>query len=179
MISNTPQVSASDNSVAIYGRNNNVNQILPAVREPKRAFVSDICKVLVEKNFEGIAEYSIAENANWSKKIKYNEIIKYEMIFDEYSFAREDIEELLEGYEYRTKLIRNFKTLYIDSVFKFKEADNDFRLDWMFNRLCDIVDESCEVNDSMYIEDRNQAIYQLMFYAFTKCQILEKPPKEG
>lgn len=179
MKNNGAQVTASDQSVAIYGKKNTVNQIMARPREPKRAFVFDVCKIIVEKNFEENVKYSISDNVNWTKKIEYNEIVKYEMIFDEYSFAREDIEELLNGYENRTKLIRNFKTLYIDSVCKYPSENNDFRLDWVFESLCIIVDEASEPTNPIYIEDRNQAIYQLMFYAFTKCQILEKPPKEG
>ncbi|EPH74754.1 TPA: hypothetical protein ACGY62_001448 [Enterococcus faecalis] len=179
MKSKGTQVTARDQSIAICGDKNSINQFLTITREPKRAFVFDVCKIIVEKNFEENAEYSISSNANWSKKIEYNQIDKYELIFDEYSFAREDIEELLEGYENRTKLIRNFKTLYIDSTYKFPNENNDYRLDWVFKSLCNIVDESSEPTDALYTEDRNQAIYQLMFYAFTKCQILEKPPKKG
>lgn len=179
MKSKGPQVIATDQSIAIDGNKNTINQYLPTPREPKRAFVFNVCKIIVEKNFEENAEYSISSNVNWSKKIEYNQITKYELIFDEYSFAREDIEELLEGYENRTKLIRNFKTLYIDSTYKFPDENNDYRLDWVFESLCNIVDEASDSTNALYIEDRNQSIYQLMFYAFTKCQILEKPPKKG
>lgn len=179
MKSKGSQVTATDKAIAIGGNKNTLNQFLPMPREPKRAFVFDVCKIIVEKNFEENAEYTISSNVNWSNKIEYNQISKYELIFDEYSFAREDIEELLEGYENRTKLIRNFKTLYIDSTYKFQNENNDYRLDWVFESLCNIVDEASDPTNALYIEDRNQAIYQLMFYAFTKCQILEKPPKKG
>lgn len=172
-------LTASDGSVAIRGNNNNVSQhIVPPIREPKRAFVYEVCKLIVDKNFDENSEYSISENADWTKKIEYNKIEKYKILFEEYSFAREDIEELLNGYENRTKLIRNFKSLYINSVYNFPDANNDFRLDCVFEKLCTTVDESSILSDEIYIEDRNQSIYQLMFYAFTKCQILEIPPRK-
>ncbi|WP_407371123.1 hypothetical protein [Carnobacterium sp.] len=172
-------ISATDYSIAFSGNDNIVNQYISPVRQPKRAFIYDICKIIVEKNFDGSVEYSISDNVNWSLKIEYNEIVKYKMLFDEYSFAREDIEGLLDGYESRTILIRSFKRLYVDSVCDFPDKSNDDRLDWIFKELCKAVDEASDPMASMYIEERDQAILQLMFYAFTKCQILEKPPKKG
>lgn len=176
MIGGNDNLTSINGSVLIKGHRNNVNQILPPIREPKRSLVYEVCKMIAEKEFEETSDYSISQNVNWTRKIEHNKIEKYKILFEEYSFAREDIEELLEGYEKRTTLIKHIKTLYINSVFEIPDKDNDFKLDWVFTELCSIVDEADSCTDKIYVEDRNQAIYQLMFYSFTKCQILEIPP---
>ncbi|STD27412.1 ABC-three component system protein [Enterococcus mundtii] len=176
MIGGKYELTATDGSLLINGHKNQVTQLLPPIREPKRSLIYDVCKMIAEKDFEETSEYSIYQNINWTRKIEYNEIKKYKILFEEYSFAREDIEELLEGYEKRTTLIKHIKTLYINSIFELPDEDNDVKLDWVFTNLCTIVDEADNYTDKIYMEDRDQAIYQLMFYAFTKCQILEIPP---
>ncbi len=175
MIGGKDKLTATNGSNLISGNRSSINQYLPPIREPKRSLIYEVCKMIAEKDFEDSSEYSISQNVNWTRKIEYNDIKKYKILFEEYSFAREDIEELLEGYEKRTTLIKHIKTFYINSVFELPDENNDCKLDWVFTKLCIIVDEADGFTDKIYVEDRNQAIYQLMFYAFTKCQILEIP----
>ncbi|MBC1458504.1 hypothetical protein [Listeria newyorkensis] len=176
------EANASDGSGAILGNNNHLeitNNIIKPLSHPKRNFIFDICKLIAEADFSNVLEYSISNISGWQHKIEFNKIIKYKSIFEEYSFAREDIEELLNGFEKRTMLVRHIKTMYIHTLHDNPESSNDNRLDIVFQQMCRIVDDVNTSAEGLYLEERDEAIYQLMFYAFTKCQLLMVPSEEG
>ncbi|HFK1513852.1 hypothetical protein [Bacillus paranthracis] len=166
-----------DNGVAVVGDGNDV-KIINSIPITNRSFLYDVCCTIADANIEETAEYSISTNSEWSAKMKYNKIKKYAALFDLHSYSYGDVEEILENFEKRTTLIRHIKGIYVVFLIEQEELSKDKILDLVFDELKRIVIE-CNVSSGNLLteEQKSETIYQVMFYAFTKCQLLDPIPE--
>jgi hypothetical protein len=166
-----------DNGVAVVGNDNKI-QIINALPITNRSFLYDVCCIIADTDINETAEYSIETNSEWSAKMKYNKIKKYKALFQLHSYSYGDVEEILENFEKRTTLIRHIKGIYINFLLEYEELSKDKVLDLVFEQLIRIVKE-CNVSSGFQLseEQKSETIYQVMFYAFTKCQLLDPIPE--
>lgn len=166
-----------DDGVAVVGDNNTI-KIINSALTTNRSFLYDVCCIIADANIEGTEEYSIHTNSEWSAKMEYNKIRKYAYFFEEHSYSYGDVEDILANFEKRTVLIRHIKRIYMGFLLDNEELSKDSILDLVFEELLRIVVQ-CNVSSGYLLteEQKFETIYQIMFYAFTKCQLLAPIPK--
>lgn len=141
-----------------------------------RTRLYDFCKAFSEIDGLDEPDYSIDLPSDISEKINYNELKEFKEVFLDVSHTLEDVETVLSEIPKRGNVIRKIKGVYLNFKIEknYKNKDNLCRL--VFNELLQIVNTSIDKNE-LYMEDTYFAIQSLMYYAFTKCQILDKVPK--
>lgn len=166
-----------DNGVAVIGDGNDI-KIINSIPTTNRSFLYDVCCSIANADIEETVEYSIYTNSKWFAKMKYNKIKKYAALFELHSYSYGDVEDILAHFEKRETLIRHIKGIYIGYVMDMEEYPKDKILDLVFNNLFEIVIK-CNVSSGYLLteEQKSETIYQVMFYAFTKCQLLEPVPE--
>ncbi|SFE26350.1 hypothetical protein SAMN05428981_104223 [Bacillus sp. OV194] len=178
MLGGERTASTGDQGVAIIGDNNNV-QIAAAPGVTNRSFLYDVCCIIADSNIKETAEYSIEKNSEWSSKMRFNKIKKYKRLFEMHAYSYGDVEEILEGFEKRETLIRHIKSIYIEYVDEDEDLPKDTILSLVKEELLRIVAD-CNISSGSLLTEEHKAetIYQIMFYAFTKCQLLEPIPED-
>jgi hypothetical protein len=166
-----------DNGVAVVGNDNEI-KIVNSLPTTNRSFLYDVCCIIADADIDENAEYSIHTNSEWNAKMKYNGIKKYARLFDLHSYSYGDVEEILANFEKRAILIRHIKGIYIGFLSEREGLSKDKLLDLVFTKLLRIVKE-CNISSGNLLteEQKSETIYQVMFYAFTKCQLLEPIPE--
>ncbi len=108
-------------------------------------------------------------------KMEYNSIEVYRSIFLEVDHYYDDIEDILLEIVRRDRILSNINKTYTKYKGFHKGVDND--------QICELVYDYLlqqTLNDvsfsGMFIEDTQEAIYALMYYAFTKCRLLDPVP---
>lgn len=176
------QNAATDNSNIINGNENTITYNHTeftfgsgAKATASVSLIYEVCKLISETDFEITEEYSIKKNSEWEEKISYNEIEIYKVIFQDQYYSYDKVGMALKQIPKRDLLVRNVRTIYQKQ--KLKSANNDEILEKVFNELSHLVITSGIKNGhELYEEEKNDAIYSVMFYAFTKCQLLEPVP---
>lgn len=192
MMPDNLKISANKQSVANNGNNNAVangpnalaiiNNFNGAVGLPRRAAIFEVCKIISEANIDFSEEYSISKNPDWNVKIKFNNVVEFVDIFDFYASGYDRIEKLLSGFPKREVMIRKINCVYIRLRAKNTLIDRnngDLMLSKVFDALKLLLNQ---LNDQIELplmdEEIDSAIYLLMFYAFTKCKLLQPPTKK-
>lgn len=179
---------AGDGGNAIVGNQNSIGNQTINLFDPnllpttKRSALFEICSTIAEKEIEYNDDYSLFENVDWTEKLEFNNVDIYSNIFDTYSDGYMEIEEVLQSYNKREIMVKKIHTLYLKSEKKRIEndEDGDFVLDLVFDEIKTIIQRHAHFNNSDLLEENiDEAIYLIMFYIFTKCKLLKKPPKEG
>lgn len=168
-------VNSGDEGISVAGDGNTVNSYrldINSNRVIPRSLLRDICVQIANMDVEE-SDYSIQGNSDWMKKFEYNSVTKYIEIFDEYSDGYDSLCDVLSTYPDSTLMIKKIRTVYL----KIKPTDNtngDFILEQIFDIL---KNELCTQDffntTNLFDEEIDSAIYLIMFYAFTKCKILE------
>ncbi|MDW8727144.1 hypothetical protein Q7W11_09240 [Streptococcus suis] len=168
---------SGDNGISIVGDGNigkqiNINSSLPSVLP--RSLLLEICKRITAMDIE-IAEYSIQENTDWMRKFEFNGVAKYIDIFDDYSDGYDVLCEVLKSIPRSTLMIKKIRTVYIKVKTTERINENgDYILEQIFNKLKEEVCVQGQIGEfELLDEEVDAAIYLIMFYAFTKCKILE------
>lgn len=177
-------IRSGDNSPSVIGNNNRIGDTYLHVpnhnNRMRRSILYDVCCTLSKAEMNFREEYALHTNSDWIEKIEYNHIEKYKEIFEMYSLYYGVVEEVLERIPKRELLIRNIKTTYVKSKNVNANFSKDEILDIVFNNLSEIVVQSDQFSDDpMLEEEKNEAIHLIMFYAFTKCQLLEIVPRRN
>lgn len=166
--------STGDNTVSNIGDNASivVNQYSNE-KKFNRSLLHEFC-VRFASLPETPNEYDISLSSNIMKKIEYNEIKLYENIFRDCDFYIDDVEEILNFIPKRQNVIRKINYEYIRLRKNNDTADKDEICDLVHNSLLEVVSGDSE----LYIEEAEFAIHSLMYYAFTKCKLLDPVPME-
>lgn len=177
---NNNKIDSGYGSTNVIGDNNLFQQIVnapsPVVR---RSYLYDICHQILEAQIEPSEDYSIEFNADWSKKLDFNNISTYYVeIFTNDAYAYAEVSEIMGSFANRETLVRKVRNIYLDKE-KEREASNedgDFVLKGVFDQLENAINiHENSLGERMPDEERDRCIWLLMFYTFTKCQLLRKP----
>lgn len=141
-----------------------------------RTRLYEFCKAFSKIDGLDELDYSIDLPSDITEKINYNELKVFNRIFSDVSHTLEDVETVLSGIPKRGTIIRKIKGVYSNIVIKENYKTKDDLCRMVFEELLQIVNTSFD-KDDLYREDTYFAIQSLLYYAFTKCQILDKVPK--
>ncbi|MCL1702436.1 hypothetical protein [Lysinibacillus sp. Bpr_S20] len=175
---------SGDNGTSIVGDGNNLTTFNFGSQTPKilkRSAIFDVCKTIAELDIDYDDEYSIQNNSDWMEKFEYNKVDLYVGIFDNYSDGYDEVSKVLHGYLKKTIMVKKIRTVYleVEKVREEEKLDGDYVIKQVFNRLKEEVCYSALISESDLLDEEvDQAIYLIMFYAFTKCKLLKPVPKD-
>lgn len=177
MVSDKSIVGGSD-SVNTIG-NGNVISVVKNIENNtfQKSILYDICQAIKSADiplYDNPA-YRFIESA-WDEKMDYNRIDVYATIFKQEAFAYRELEVVMKEFTNRAEMILKINHTYrmvlkeLDGTTK----DNDIVLDNVLCKLMKIVDDSSlPEKRQLYLEQKERYIKLIMFYAFTKCKLLE------
>lgn len=183
MVFNSSSAKSGDNGNSVVGDNNKINTFNFGTQTPRvlnRSAIFDVCKTIAELDIEYDDEYSIQTNSDWMEKFDYNEVDLYIEVFDNYSDGYDEVSKVLHSYMKKTVMVKKIRTVYleVENVRKKEKLDGDFVIEKVFHRLKEEVCYSALISDSNLLDEEvDEAIYLIMFYAFTKCKLLKPVPK--
>lgn len=165
-----------NNNLANTGNNNSfvTLNIDSSSKTLNKTFLYDFCKMFSE------VEDSLEEDNHFMapsgiiQKIEYNEIENYKVIFEECDFYLKDVEEILNQIPKRKRIIFNIHKTYLRAKKEtgFSKDDMcDFVHDELYTQLI-----NCREAKDISVQDAQLAICALMYYAFTKCKLLDPVP---
>ena len=167
--------TVGNNSNLLVGDGNSILNYEPF----QSSILYDVCRAVMEADIDLTPEdeYSLHTNSNWMKKFDYNKVVKFVDIFNDEAPDIDRLEEIMESFaNNRTLLINKIKHVYriIEKERTKANEDGDFVLEGVFKELCKVVDESGRPLDKQIpMEQKERYIKLIMFYAFTKCQLLK------
>ncbi|MFD3261399.1 hypothetical protein ACE3MQ_22655 [Paenibacillus lentus] len=176
--------SSGNNGTSIVGDKNNLTTINLGSRTPKilkRSAIFEVCKIIAELDIDYDDEYSIQKNSDWMEKFEYNKVDLYIEIFDNYSDGYDEVSKVLHGYLKKTLMVKKIRTVYleVEKVREKEELDGDYVIKQVFDRLKEEVCYNALISESDLLDEEvDEAIYLIMFYAFTKCKLLKPLPKD-
>lgn len=175
---------SGDNGTSVVGDGNVITSVNFDSHVPKvlpRSILSSICKTISEMEIDYVDDYSIQHNSDWMEKFSYNEVKVYVEIFDNYSDGYDEVVKILQTNLKRATMVKKIRTVYLKVDSAKPEGEGS---DYIISEIFRILKEEVCVQelirpDDLYDEDVEEAIYLIMFYAFTKCKILKPVPKGG
>lgn len=177
MLNKSGNIKSGDNSINVSSDGNSISVHQTIENNAfKRSLLYDICRSIKEANiprYEGL-EYDFKESG-WDEKMEYNHIEVYADIFKQEAFAYDELNEVMKEFSNREEMIMKINHTYRMIL---KEAtpgtDNDTILEMVLNKLMRIVDDSSLPEQSqIHLELKERYIRLIMFYAFTKCKLLQ------
>lgn len=168
-------LTVGDGSVGVIGNGNDIDLEFHPFQ---MSILHQVCKAIMESDISVTPEddYSLKTNSNWMKKFEYNKVVAYIDIFDDEAPDIDQLEEVMEGFPNRVLMINKIKHIYrmVAKESPESEFDGDFVLETVFKDLCKVIDESgFPADDQTPLEQMERYIKLVMFYAFTKCQLLK------
>ena len=170
--SNNVLVNGQENTIL---KDSNITLINNTIRcNPSTLY--DLCKKLCEKidfkEIEGL-EYEMY-NSDWIEKLEYNKIEKvYLNRFKEISLDLDTIEEVVNSLENQDSFIKWINLKYQKLCVKFPEKTKE----QILVELNEELEKQLQItikNDNIYtIEELSLNIDRILFYAFTKCKVLD------
>ena len=146
----------------------------------RRSYLYEVCKELLDADIKPSDDYSLKTPSEWTEKLDYNSVSpNYVEILTADQHAYDVIEEVMISFKNRDVLIKKVNYLYhvADAEREKTTKDADFVLDNVFRALCDALkDHEDGLTERLPDEERERCVWLIMFYAFTKCKILKKPP---
>ncbi|MCK1987872.1 hypothetical protein MPH48_07075 [Lysinibacillus fusiformis] len=177
---NAQQQTIGDNSNVINGHNNILKQFFNTF-SPKTVTPSDIHKVceILDGNLSENTDFTFTKNPDWVEKMNYNSLYRYRSTFEEYCMFYESVEEVftstaIDG----NRLLRVINNIYKDELIDNPDLNSDKIVRNTINSLRIIVENSYK-STSMTSEHIEDVIISVVFFAFTRCKILEKPPENN
>ena len=165
-------ISGNGNSVVNINGNNNIFNIGLNL---KQSLLYDLCKELYYKiDFKEVEriEYKL-QNSDWEEKLKYNKIEEYyKERFTEISYSFDNIEEVLNSLENQDAFIKWLNLKYRKLCTKYKNKPKEEILIILNEKLEELL-INMKKNDNISIEELSMHIDAIIFYAFTKCKVLE------
>ncbi|KTE98756.1 hypothetical protein [Lacticaseibacillus paracasei] len=172
---NNAAIASGDNAAIM------VNHFNASDGLPRRSVIFDVCQSISGANIEYEQEYSLDRNPDWQEKLQFNNVSEFGMIFTQYASGYDRVEEILVNFEHREALIRKINTVYIRlraSASQNELPNGDLMLSRVFDKLKLLMNQlNDQVTSPLEDEEIDGAIYLLMFYAFTKCKLLQPPRK--
>ncbi len=140
-----------------------------------RTYLFEFCMKFSELD-DAQEEYDAEVTSDFEGKMNYNEIEVYKEIFFECDHYLDDVELILEEIPRRQRILRNINTRYkkIKGLSQWKSKDQI--CEGVYEYLLDKIQNDSNSTD-IYDEDVELAIHALMYYAFTKCKLLDPIPE--
>lgn len=164
----------SDNNKVSTGDIENYYDIHPNMMLNKTRLY-EFCKHFSELDEYDEPEYNTDLPSDITDKINYNQLNEFKEVFESVTHTLEDTENILSNIPRRNSIVRRIKGIYIQHKIENANATKDKLCMLVFNDLLKTIHNS-EGSDNLFLEDTYFAIQALMYYAFTKCQILERVP---
>lgn len=178
----TRHIDAGDESTNIIGDGNSVlkQYINSTPSVPIRhSYLYEVCRQIIDSDLQSSEDFSIESNAAWLEKLKFNNVSDYYIeIFDNDSYAYEEVAEIMANFPNRDTLIRKVHNIYLAKEKQREQisGDGDFVLKEVFEALeAAIQKHEDSLEERTVDEERDRSIWLLMFYVFTLCQLLRKP----
>lgn len=169
----------SDN-ISVNGQGNNITIINNTVR-CNPSILYDLCKKLCKKiDFKEIEELEYEMyNSDWIEKLEYNKIEKvYLNIFKEISLDLDIIEEVVNSLDNQDSFIKWINLKYQKLCVKFPKKTKEQILIALNEEMEEQLKNTIE-NDNIYaIEELSLNIDRILFYAFTRCKVLDPIKKQ-
>lgn len=141
-----------------------------------RSYLFDFCLEFSKIELAPDNEYDTSTVSGYEDKMDYNEIDIYKDIFTACAHYIEDVESILNEIPNRELLVKNINTVY-KKMKKFESwPDKDHLCDLVFKNLYTKLAENISSND-LVEEQANEAIHTIMYYALTKCKLLDPIPE--
>lgn len=169
--------TGGDGSINIAGDGNTASILQYEVFQ--RTWLYDVCLAIKEANMplDDDDNFSIKMNSDWLEKLEYNQVNIYAEIFQQESYTFDQLEEVIKSFPNSVEMIRKVRHVYlfVEKERESKSEDGDFVLEQVFKQLCQLVDESHRpLEKQMPLEEKERYIKLVMFYVFTRCQLLKK-----
>lgn len=151
-----------------------INNYTGQKRILNRTYLFDFCLKFSE--VEDTADsYDGNLTSDFEGKMDYNEIDVYKDIFFECDHYLEDVETILEGIPRRQRILSNINNKY-KKLKRFGQWEHKDELcEGVYNYLIEAI-QNDNNSELIYVEDAELAIHALMYYAFTKCKLLDPVP---
>jgi len=139
-----------------------------------RTYLFDFCLKFSE--VEDVPDdYETNLTSDFEVKMHYNEIDIYKDIFLECDHYLDDVETILKGITRRQRILSKINTKYKKLKGFGKWESKDELCEGVYNYLIESV-QNDNNSTNIYVEDVELAIHALMYYAFTKCKLLDPIP---
>lgn len=170
-------VTGGDGSINIDGDGNTATIL--QYEEFQRTFLYEVCLAIKEANIhlDDDDSFSIKMNSDWLEKLEYNQVKIYAEIFKQESYSFDKLEEVIKSFPNSVEMIRKVRHIYlfVEKDRESKSEDGDYVLEEVFKQLVQLVDESNRpIEKQMPLEEKERYIKLVMFYVFTRCQLLKK-----
>jgi hypothetical protein len=138
---------------------------------------SDILYVvkILDKNAQSL--YTVSElkeiNPDWQTKIDFNKLENWNRVFINRSAQLEKFEsEIISNLRIPERLLKDVSSKY--ALISSQDISSDDKCTTIMNQLLKIVNNgrSNQLNE----ESKNAGVELTIYWAFTRCQILENPP---
>lgn len=133
-----------------------------------------------QKSLEG--QFDLDIPASIEKKLKYNNVEKYQELFSMYSIYLEDFSKVLANSFFNSqRVIITVKQFFIKyGILKIKDkeiiGDGDKQLEIIFQQLKDYIVQDSHFDENHFSnEDVEDFVYVLMLYCVWKCKLLNNP----
>lgn len=169
--------TGGDGSINISGEGNTASILQYEMFQ--RTWLYDVCLAIKEVDIplDDDDRFSIKMNSGWIEKLEYNQVTIYAEIFQQDSHAFNQLEEVIKSFPSSVEMIRKVRHVYlfVEKERELKLEDGDYALEQVFKQLCQLVDESNRpIEKQIPLEEKERYIKLVMFYVFTRCQLLKK-----
>lgn len=169
--------TGGDGSINIAGDGNTASIL--QYEAFQRTLLYDVCLAIKDANItlDEDDSFSIRMNSDWLEKLEYNQVKIYAEIFQQESYTFDQLEEVIKNFPSSVEMIRKVRHIYlfVEKEREMKSEDGDYVLERVFKQLCQLVDESNRpIEKQMPLEEKERYIKLVMFYVFTRCQLLKK-----
>ncbi|MDD2518712.1 MAG: hypothetical protein PHG18_02360 [Bacilli bacterium] len=172
------QIAGRD-SIQVNGNNIDVNIYKGVGKKYNYKILSKVSEQLIV-TLNSNKEMSIAcIPAEIIEKIEYNGLLPHRKIFLNHSIYLDQIEYVMEQIlgDTSEKIVSRIITKWDEIAFRHSELSNDELLYRLEGELLNKIDPN--VVDEFCLEDVQTSIEQIIFYVFSKCQILNNPNNSG
>ena len=177
------QQTITGNSIGAIGDNINIrstNYNFPSKPRITRSLLKKICIKIVDVN-EQEDVYDISTMPmEITEKIEYNKLQIYKEIFERIFLEAYKLEEIFQSdFRLGEKIVNQIASCYI-KTHKLNHAykNNDERILGLSKELYEkVCSDTTESDYELCIEEVEFGIDLIIYYVFTKCQILEKVTK--
>lgn len=163
------------NNINNTGDNNTIN--IYQSNSLQRSVLATYCQKLLDSiNADEIEkdkqDYELSEVSDFEDKMNLNRLNTYRDIFEMVDHNYLAVEEVLNSFPEREKVIKHIRLIYLEQKIALSDPpDGDLVCLTLSAKLLELLEG--RIPQEYYIESLKIAINSLMYYAFTKCKILQ------
>ncbi len=181
-----PSVDSGDGGISSSGENanNQINNIQTYVASSKKTFIRksalfEVSKKIIDSDLSDDSDFDTSSVAEWDVKIDYNDLsTQYKEILKSEAEHYQLMTDIMAEFPNGEKLIKKIRRIYLKKDKQHNSADEILESLYSTLELLLIqAEESTNEVASFLDEDREKCVWLIIFYVFTKCQILKLPPE--